>query len=60
MIYLKAEEAKRFDVPADVLAERLSDASLLLTATDAPFDRRNALHREAAARIQVALDPLSG
>jgi len=59
MIYLSAEKAKGLTLPPDVEAENLSDGSRLLTATNAPFDRRNALHREAAARIQVALDPLN-
>ena len=60
MIYLSAEKARGLSLPPDVEAENLSDGSLLVIATDMPFDRRNALHRDAAARIQVALDPLNG
>jgi hypothetical protein len=60
MIYLKADDARRISGQDDVDVETLPNGGVLLTATEAVFDRHNEAHRGAAARIQASLSHLNG
>ncbi len=59
MIYLDHEHAGRIALPEDVSVETLAAGGLVMTATNACFDRGDPAQVAAARRIHAALAPLN-
>jgi hypothetical protein len=55
----RCRTGSRISAQDGVDVKTLPNGGVLLTATEAIFDRNNEAHRVAAARIQAALSPLN-